>query len=63
MITIEGKDLIALYLFLNGKELEDKRLKRLLDRIEKKLYEKLSIEQMENLERFYYDDKTTGLNE
>ena len=54
MIEIEGLDVAGLYLFLkNNEQSTDKRLKELSDRIELYLYERLSIQEMEEITELY----------
>ncbi len=54
MVTVDGRDLIGLYLFLKNREPElDTRLRSLLDRIERILFTRLSIDDFENLEEKY----------
>ena len=54
MVTVDGRDLIGLYLFLKNREPElDMRLRSLLDRIERILFTRLSIDDFENLEEKY----------
>lgn len=54
MVTIDGRDLIGLYLFLKNREPElDMRLRSLLDRMERILFTRLSIDDFENLEEKY----------
>jgi hypothetical protein len=54
MVTVDGRDLIGLYLFLKNREPElDIRLRSLLDRIERILFTRLSIDDFENLEEKY----------
>ena len=50
-VTFAGDELISLYRFLKAREAElDYPTDRLLERIERRLYEGLSIEEMERLE-------------
>ncbi len=54
MIEITGFRAAGLYLFLKGKEAElDAEMGNLVSEIEGYLYDRLSIEEMENLEKLY----------
>lgn len=54
MFSIDGKELIGLYLLLKSEENHlDKMMSRLLNRIEDDLFERLSIDEFENLEKLY----------
>ncbi|HDQ14908.1 MAG TPA: hypothetical protein ENN41_08870 [Sediminispirochaeta sp.] len=54
MISLENRDVIALFLFLREREDElDGVLQGLYQRLQRDLFEKLSIEEMESLEDLY----------
>ena len=54
MISIDGQDVVALYVLLRRHELElDSRTAALYERLERRLHDRLSIEQMENIETIY----------
>lgn len=63
MITLGNREVIGLYLNLkNQEETIDSELQSILSRIERLLYEKLSVEEIENLSK-HYDAKTDILKE
>lgn len=54
MISLSGKQVVALYLILQKHEEElDPNLQVLFNRIQGELFTSLSIEEMENLEELY----------
>lgn len=54
MISIDGQDVVALYVLLRKHEMElDSRMGALYERLERRLHDRLSIEQMENIETIY----------
>ncbi|TVQ39806.1 MAG: hypothetical protein EA384_04340 [Spirochaetaceae bacterium] len=54
MISIDGQDVVALYVLLRKNELElDNRMAALYERLARQLHGRLSIEQMENIETIY----------
>jgi hypothetical protein len=54
MIELDGHDIVALYVLLRTHELElDHRMVALYERLERILHSRLSIEQMENIEKLY----------
>lgn len=54
MISIDGQDVVGLFVFLRRHEMElDTRLVALYERLERQLHSRLSIEQMENIETIY----------
>jgi hypothetical protein len=56
--NLRGKELIGLYLLLSEQEESlDPLLQRLRERLEDRLYEGLSIEEMERIETMYTDQK------
>ncbi|MDC7225854.1 MAG: hypothetical protein PQJ61_03715 [Spirochaetales bacterium] len=56
MIKLEGLRIAGLYLFLKERESElDEKMCELGEEIEAYLYERLSIEEMEELRRLYED--------
>jgi hypothetical protein len=58
MVTVEGRELIGLYLFLKDREPElDMRLRSLVDRLEQVLFTRLSIDDFENLEEKYKNNQ------
>lgn len=62
MIEINGFRAAGLYLFLKGREAElDADMGNLASEIEEYLYDRLSIEEMENLEKLYLG-KDSSLN-
>lgn len=53
-IVLENRELIGVYLLLKEKESAlDRIMLRLLNRIERKLYEQLTIEEFRNIEALY----------
>ncbi len=53
-IRIDGRELVALFLFLRARESElDERTSAVLARMERYLYERLSIEELEKLPVLY----------
>ena len=54
MMSIDGQEVVALYVFLRQHETElDTRTLALYERLERQLHNRLSIEQMENIESIY----------
>ena len=54
MILLQGNDLVALYiLLLKNESLLDKNQQKIKNRIEKILFECLSIEEIESIEELY----------
>ena len=54
MIELDGREIIGLYVFLRDHEGElDNRMVSLHERLERILHNRLSIEQMENIEKLY----------
>ncbi len=54
MINIEGREVVALHLLLKGMEGElDETLQLLLQKTEKLLYDRLSVEELEGLSEIY----------
>lgn len=54
MFLIDGKEIVGLYLYLQKEDQRlDPILNRLFNRIEDDLYNRLSIEQLENLKELY----------
>ena len=54
MFSIDGKEIVGLYLYLQKEDQRlDPILNRLFNRIEDDLFNRLSIEQLENLEQLY----------
>ena len=54
MISLRGKQLVALYLLMQSNEEElDQTLQVLFHKIQQDLFTELSIEEMENLEDLY----------
>lgn len=54
MMSIDGQEVVALYVFLRRHETElDARSLALYERLERQLHKRLSIEQMENIETIY----------
>jgi hypothetical protein len=55
--TLRGREIAGIYLFLKRREGElDATTKAVLDRLEQKLYNTLSIEEFEGLESLYRAD-------
>ena len=56
MINLKGLRTAGLYLFLKSREAElDEHMSNLVSEIEGYLYDRLSIEEMENLEKLYLE--------
>ncbi len=54
MFSIDGKEIVGLYLYLQKEDQRlDPILNRLFNRIKNDLYNRLSIEQLENLKELY----------
>jgi hypothetical protein len=53
MIPLKGKQLLGVYLLLKEKEPEEGPLSDLMVTIEKYLYDRLSIDEMEKVEELY----------
>lgn len=57
MIEVEGIRIAGLYLLLKKSETElDSKMKKLAMDIESYLYDRLSIDEMENLEKLYLEN-------
>lgn len=57
MVSIDGQELIGLFVFLRRHEMElDPRLIALYEKLERHLHGRLSIEQMESIETLYEQD-------
>ncbi len=57
MIKLNGLNIAGIYLILKNKESElDKNLLSLFNEIEEYLYGRLSIEEMEELEKLYFSE-------
>jgi hypothetical protein len=54
---LKGREILGVYLLLKDREAElDETLLQLLDRLERTLYQELTIDEFENI-RALYDDK------
>lgn len=54
MISLNGREIVGLHLLLKANEMElDETLQVVLQKTEKVLYEKLSVEELENLSDLY----------
>jgi hypothetical protein len=55
---LKGREVLAVYLTLKDKEAElDETLLQLLDRLERGLYQELTIDEFENIRKRYHDDE------
>jgi hypothetical protein len=53
---LKGREILGIYLQLKDREAElDETLLRLLDRLERTLYQELTIDEFENIRRIYYE--------
>jgi hypothetical protein len=51
---LSGAEIVALYVFLRGRQADlDERLAGVYDRLERYLYDRLSIEEIEQIDRIY----------
>jgi len=56
---LKGREILGVYLLLKDSEAElDETLLQLLDRLERTLYQELTIDQFENIRRSYYERRT-----
>ena len=52
---LQGREALGVYFMLKDRESElDETLLQLLDRLERELYQELTIEEFENIRNFYY---------
>lgn len=57
METLSGQEVVGLYLFLKAREEQlDETLTKLMMRVEKNLYSRLSIDEFERLSGLYRDN-------
>ncbi len=57
METLSGREIVGVYLFLKAREEElDEILTKLMMRVEKSLYSRLSIDEFERLSDLYRDN-------
>ncbi len=58
MIDLDGAEVVALYVLMRRHDLElDERMISLYERLERLLHDRLSIEQMENIENLYENEE------
>ncbi|TVR03799.1 MAG: hypothetical protein EA403_06220 [Spirochaetaceae bacterium] len=58
MIDLDGAEVVALYVLMRRHDLElDARMISLYERLERILHDRLSIEQMENIENLYENEE------
>jgi hypothetical protein len=56
---LKGREILGVYLLLKDREAElDETLLQLLDRLERALYQELTIDEFENIRRSYYERRT-----
>ncbi len=52
---LQGREALGVYFMLKDRESElDETLLQLLDRLERELYQELTIDEFENIRNFYY---------
>ena len=58
LIDLDGAEVVALYVLMRRHDLElDARMISLYERLERILHDRLSIEQMENIENLYENEE------
>lgn len=55
MISLDGGEVLGLYVLLKSRD-NDEVLQGLLDRLEEKVFSRLSLGEMENVEKIYLQD-------
>jgi hypothetical protein len=56
---LKGRETLGVYLLLKDREAElDETLLQLLDRLERALYQEMTIDEFENIRRSYYERRT-----
>ena len=53
---LKGREILGVYLLLKDREAQlDETLLQLLDRLERTLYQELTIDELENIRKSYYE--------